>query len=93
MELMPFYVVQAQLRERERERHDGDRGGKGQVQLHPIAAHLIFILFHARYCMSSVCNEWVLKWSGGDERMEQKGRRERVTGLIRLSMLEGEVAG
>ena len=44
----------------------------------PTAPHLIFILFHFRYCMSSVCNEWRIKWLGGDERMERKGWRTRL---------------
>lgn len=50
----------------------------------PTAAYLIFILFHFRYCTSSVCNEWKIKWLGGDERMERKGWRMRLIRLDRL---------
>lgn len=61
--------------DRERERQYSERG--------PTATHLIFILFHFRYCTSSVCNEWRIKWLGGDERMERKGWRTRLLSLDR----------
>lgn len=78
----------------ERARDDRERNREEKRQLYsepgPTATLLIFILFHFRYCMSSVCNEWGIKRLGGDERMGRKGWRTR---LIRLDRQDGGMVG